>query len=76
MTLGVLFLDSLLPPLRVSSFGIGLSRQYDIEFCIRYGLIFLVSFFYYIKVRTEDTGNCSHPHPYRWGFPARIKHEL
>jgi len=45
LSLGVLFLGSFLPPSRVSSFGIGLSRQCDIEFYIGYGLIFLVSFF-------------------------------
>lgn len=24
----------------------------------------------YIKVRTDDTGTCSHPHPYGWGVLA------
>jgi len=37
---------------------------------------FLSFIFYYIKVRTEDTGNCSHPHPYRWGVPARLNQKL
>jgi len=23
--------------------------------------------------RTEDAGNCSHPHLYRWGVPAKLK---
>jgi len=73
LPLGTLFLGSLLPLLRVSSFGIELSIQGDIEFYIQLGLILSVSFFNYIKVRMEDTGNCSHPCPYRWGFPAKLK---
>jgi len=70
LSLEILFLCSLLPFLRASPFGIGLSKQYDIEFCILYGLISLVSYFHYIKERAEDIGNCSHPHSYRWGVPA------
>ena len=72
LSLETLFSDSFLPLLRISFFGIELSKQYDIEFYIRYGLIFAVLFFYYIKVRTEDTGNCSHPHSYRWGVLTRL----
>ena len=31
-----------------------------------------ISCFHYSKVRTEETGNCSHPHLYRWGVLARL----
>jgi len=69
----VLFSDNFLFRLLKSSFGIGLSRQYDIGFCIRYVPLYIISCFHYIKVQTEETGKCSHPHLYRWGVLARFK---
>jgi len=30
-------------------------------------------YFILLKVQTEETRKCSHPHLYRWGVPARLK---
>ena len=68
----VLFSDNFLFRLLKSFFGIGLSRQYDIGSYIRYGPLYITSSFHYIKVRTEETGKCSHPHLYRWGVLAKF----
>jgi hypothetical protein len=67
LPLEVSYSNNFLPLLPVSFFGIGFSRKCDIEFFIVYRLIFLVSLFYYTEVRSEDTENCSNPHPYGWG---------
>jgi len=67
----VLFSDNFLARLLKSFFCIGLSRQYNIGSYIRYEPLYIISCFHYSKVRTEETGNCSNPHLYRWRFPAR-----
>jgi len=48
------------------------SKQYDIAFYIRYEPLYIISCIHYSKVRTEETGNSSHPRLYRRGFPARL----
>jgi len=72
----VLFSDNFLLRLLKSFFGIWLSRRYDIGSYIRYEPHYITSCFHYIKIRTEETGKYSHPHLYRWGFPARLKNFL
>ena len=69
----VLSSDNYLLRLLEFFFGIGLSRRYDIGSYIPYEPLYIVSYFHYIKEQTEETGKCSHPHLYRWGFPARLK---
>ena len=66
----VLLSDNFLRQLPKFSFDIELSKQYDIGSYIRYETLYIISCFHYSKVRTEETGNCSHPHPYRWGVLA------